>query len=67
MASPVKVGQKVHIRERKVDGEIAYIGATDFAPGKWVGIILTEPKGKNDGSVQGKSYFKCTDKHGKIH
>lgn len=43
---------------------MAYIGATLFASGKWVGIILDEPKGKNDGTVQGKRYFSCEENHG---
>uniref|UniRef100_A0A3P8TXR1 Dynactin subunit 1 n=1 Tax=Amphiprion percula TaxID=161767 RepID=A0A3P8TXR1_AMPPE len=42
----------------------AYIGTTLFASGKWVGVILDEPKGKNDGTVQGKRYFTCEENHG---
>uniref|UniRef100_A0A671VSC1 Dynactin subunit 1 n=1 Tax=Sparus aurata TaxID=8175 RepID=A0A671VSC1_SPAAU len=42
----------------------AYIGATLFASGKWVGVILNEAKGKNDGTVQGKKYFTCEENHG---
>ena len=60
-----KIGQQVHVKDKDVFGRVAYIGSTDFAPGVWVGIILDEPKGKNNGSVQGKSYFECQDKHGK--
>ena len=45
-------------------GIVSYIGTTDFAPGKWIGLTLDEPKGKNDGSVQGRVYFECQDKHG---
>lgn len=45
-------------------GTVAYIGATLFATGKWVGVILNEPKGKNDGTVQGKRYFTCEENHG---
>lgn len=45
-------------------GTVAYIGATLFASGKWVGVILDEPKGKNDGTVQGKRYFTCEENHG---
>ena len=32
--------------------------------GKWIGVILDEPKGKNNGTVQGKTYFTCEDNHG---
>lgn len=61
-----KVGQQVHVKDKDVYGRVAYIGTTEFAPGVWVGIILDEAKGKNNGSVQGKSYFQCQDKHGKL-
>ena len=27
-------------------------------------MILDEAKGKNNGTVQGKTYFTCTDNHG---
>ncbi|KAI9454911.1 dynein associated protein-domain-containing protein [Lactarius psammicola] len=40
-------------------GVVRFCGATSFSPGKWVGIELLEPAGKNDGSVQGVSYFSC--------
>ena len=28
------------------------------------GLTLEGPQGKNDGSVQGKSYFSCAENHG---
>lgn len=43
---------------------MAYVGATLFATGKWVGVILDEAKGKNDGTVQGRKYFTCDEGHG---
>ena len=35
-----------------------------FAPGKWVGVELDEALGKNNGVVQGRTYFNCRDNHG---
>lgn len=60
----IKLGQKVEVPGRGYVGTVAYIGSTSFAPGKWVGIILDEPKGKNNGTVQGKRYFTCEDNFG---
>lgn len=32
------------------------MGTTDFAAGEWCGVELDEPRGKNDGSVEGKRF-----------
>ncbi|XP_047242258.1 dynactin subunit 1-like isoform X1 [Girardinichthys multiradiatus] len=61
---PPKIGSSVEVTGKGQRGTVAYIGATLFASGKWVGIILDEPKGKNDGTVQGKRYFTCEENHG---
>ncbi|XP_031435915.1 dynactin subunit 1 isoform X3 [Clupea harengus] len=61
---PVKVGSLVEVIGKGHRGTVAYIGNTLFASGKWVGVILDEPKGKNDGTVQGKRYFTCQENHG---
>lgn len=53
----LKVGQKVEIVGKNVTGEIAFVGMTTFATGKWVGVILNEPVGKNNGSLKGTVYF----------
>ncbi|KAM3857819.1 dynactin subunit 1-like [Diretmus argenteus] len=61
---PAKVGSVVEVIGKGQRGTVAYVGATLFASGKWVGVILDEAKGKNDGTVQGKRYFTCEENHG---
>ena len=44
---------------------VRYIGTTLFAEGLWVGIeFLSSALGKNDGSVNGHTYFQCRPNHG---
>ncbi|XP_049324523.1 CAP-Gly domain-containing linker protein 1 isoform X1 [Astyanax mexicanus] len=57
------VGERVWVNGNK-PGYIQFIGATQFAPGQWAGIVLDEPIGKNDGSVAGVRYFQCEDLRG---
>ncbi len=45
-------------------GIVRYIGATKFAGGTWIGVELEQAFGKNDGSIKGKSYFKCEENKG---
>jgi hypothetical protein len=45
-------------------GVVRFFGTTSFSSGKWVGIELSEPVGKNDGSVKGVPYFSCPPNHG---
>ncbi|XP_057716422.1 dynactin subunit 1 isoform X3 [Corythoichthys intestinalis] len=59
-----KAGSLVEVIGKGQRGTVAYVGATLFASGKWVGVILDEAKGKNDGTVQGKRYFTCRDGYG---
>ena len=47
-----------------LSGVVRYIGPTDFSEGIWIGVELRTPKGKNDGTVQGKRYFSCRPDHG---
>uniref|UniRef100_A0A8D0G1V0 Dynactin subunit 1 n=1 Tax=Sphenodon punctatus TaxID=8508 RepID=A0A8D0G1V0_SPHPU len=61
---PLKVGSRVEVIGKGHRGTVAYVGATLFATGKWVGVILDEAKGKNDGAVQGRKYFTCEENHG---
>lgn len=43
-----------------VVGIVAFVGNTKFAPGKWVGVVLDEPCGRNNGTVEGIAYFKVS-------
>ncbi|KAF9180030.1 hypothetical protein BGZ51_006508 [Haplosporangium sp. Z 767] len=45
-------------------GYVRYAGQTSFAPGRWVGVELDQPRGKNGGVVEGKRYFDCKAQHG---
>ncbi|XP_049537461.1 dynactin subunit 1 isoform X1 [Anopheles darlingi] len=60
----LKVGQRVEIPVKEVRGTIAYVGMTSFAVGKWVGVVLDEAKGKNNGSIKGQQYFTCDENCG---
>ncbi|CAG8619074.1 19297_t:CDS:10, partial [Racocetra fulgida] len=60
--SDLEIGARCEVGGQS--GIIRYIGTTDFAPGKWVGVELDGPSGKNDGSVKGKHYFDCKPNHG---
>ncbi|VDQ02942.1 unnamed protein product [Trichobilharzia regenti] len=60
----LRVGCRVEVTGKDVFGTVAFVGATQFSPGKWVGVILDEPKGKNNGTVQGKRYFTCEENFG---
>ncbi|XP_033220366.1 dynactin subunit 1 isoform X2 [Belonocnema kinseyi] len=59
-----KVGQRVEVSGKDCQGVIAYIGHPTFASGKWIGVILDEAKGKNNGTIKGQVYFKCAENYG---
>ncbi|XP_002027418.2 dynactin subunit 1 [Drosophila persimilis] len=54
-----KLGQRVEVTGKNLQGRVAYVGRTNFAAGLWYGVILDEPLGKNNGTLQGSTYFKC--------
>ena len=64
MADDVRVGMRVRVSEKGVDGTVRFVGSTAFAPGKWVGVELDEKVGKNDGTVKDKRYFECAPDYG---
>ncbi|XP_071996071.1 CAP-Gly domain-containing linker protein 4 isoform X2 [Engystomops pustulosus] len=62
-SSGLKLGDRVLIAGQKV-GTLKFCGTTQFATGQWAGIEMDEADGKNNGSVGGVQYFKCSPKHG---
>ena len=52
-AKHIKCGDRVVVNGAKA-GTLRFLGTTDFAAGEWAGVELSEPIGKNDGSVGGK-------------
>eukprot|EP00112_Aurelia_sp_Birch-Aquarium-sp1_P006770 Seg1740.4 transcript_id=Seg1740.4/GoldUCD/mRNA.D3Y31 product="Dynactin subunit 1" protein_id=Seg1740.4/GoldUCD/D3Y31 len=63
-AGNLKLGTRVEVMGKGLIGTVKYSGMTAFAAGKWIGLELDEPKGKNDGTVQLKRYFTCPSNHG---
>jgi dynactin complex subunit len=59
---PLSPGMRCEVQG--TTGTIRFVGSGSFSTGKWVGIELDEPKGKNNGSVQGVSYFECKEQYG---
>ncbi|VDM43132.1 unnamed protein product [Toxocara canis] len=57
-----EVGTRVETE--KGHGVVMFCGTTQFADGVWVGVVLDEPNGKNNGSVKGVKYFECEANHG---
>ena len=58
-----KVGDYCWVNGSKA-GTIAFIGDTQFKEGIWAGIILETKDGKNNGSLQGVTYFTTDENRG---
>lgn len=57
------IGDRVAVQGKKL-GYIRHIGAVEFKKGDYIGVELDRAQGVNDGSVDGKEYFKCPAEHG---
>ena len=60
--TPPTIGESVAVRN--VLCTVRFVGPTNFADGVWVGVEFPTACGRNDGSVEGTQYFKCTPRHG---
>lgn len=58
-----KVDDKVWVNGTK-PGVIAFIGETQFKEGIWAGIILETADGKNNGTLNGVTYFTTEENRG---
>ncbi|ORY05329.1 hypothetical protein K493DRAFT_175624, partial [Basidiobolus meristosporus CBS 931.73] len=58
----LQIGTRVQVQNKP--GTVRFVGNTSFAKGKWIGVELDEPLGKNDGIVEGITYFTCEPQHG---
>jgi len=56
---PLAEGDVVFVGSHLLRGVVRFVGTTEFSSGEWVGLELDEPRGKNDGCVQGRRYFTC--------
>ncbi len=63
MPTAFRVGQKLKAFDGK-EGIARYIGPLHFTDGEWIGLELSEPLGKNNGTVRGETYFVCQENHG---
>lgn len=51
-----KVGDACWVNGTKA-GVVAFVGETQFKEGEWAGVVLETNDGKNDGSLNGVTYF----------
>ncbi|WKY04675.1 hypothetical protein Q1695_005579 [Nippostrongylus brasiliensis] len=58
-----EIGARVET-EKTGKGRVAFCGEVQLSDGEWLGVILDEPRGKNNGTVQGVQYFTCELNHG---
>jgi len=59
----IKMGTNVEIDGNR--GIVRWVGNTKFGKaGLWYGVELDVPHGKNNGTVEGKEYFRCEENHG---
>lgn len=66
----VCVGELVTVTAKHIPAIVRYVGETHFSEGYWIGVEVPPdaatglPQGKNDGTVDGVTYFKCEPNYG---
>lgn len=63
-SNSIMIGDKVKIISNQKRGIVQFVGETKFAKGTWIGVVLNDASGKNDGSVGGVRYFTCPSLRG---
>ena len=64
VSDKVMIGDNVKITSSQKKGIVLFVGETKFAKGTWIGVVLEDATGKNDGSIGGVRYFTCPALHG---
>jgi len=62
----ISIGETVKLIKTGEMAVVKYIGSTHFKTGIWYGLQLDGPNGTHDGIVEGKRYFQCPAKHGRL-
>lgn len=60
----IQINDRIKINKGKLCGVIRYIGKVKNKEGTWIGLELEEPKGSNNGTINGEKYFTCAPNHG---
>lgn len=55
----VEEGDRVHVKNLRCTGRVCYVGHLHDKEGIFYGVELSKKVGKNDGSFQGRAYFRC--------
>jgi tubulin-folding cofactor B len=64
-AAAMSVGDRCETYPGGNRGEVKYVGKIEGLPaGWWVGVLLDEPLGKNDGEAKGVKIFDCAPNYG---
>lgn len=60
---PIQLNDRITLKNN-IPGVVRYIGPVEGRDEEWVGIELDEPRGSNNGCINNKRYFSCSEKHG---